>query len=139
MGSRGSAAGQDELPQRDPQRGGPEGALELGQVCASLERSGGALSSGMCFDAIDLNQTMAAYQTKEWPGYVSCDAASGLSTVSGIVCPIRGGAQRVIAVWDLDATQVIDPADVRTMDVLFSTLSRCKAITPGDFFPEDTA
>ena len=108
-------------------------------VCSSLERSGGALSSGMCFDAITLNQTMAAYETKQWPGYVSCDATSGLATVSGIVCPIRDANDRAIAVWDLDSTQTIDPADVRTMDVLFATLSRCKPITTADFFPEESA
>jgi len=108
-------------------------------VCSSLERSGGALSSGMCFDAITLNQTMAAYEAKKWPGYVSCDATSGLATVSGIVCPVRDVNHRAIAVWDLDATRTIDPADVRTMDVLFATLSRCKPITPEDFFPHDDA
>lgn len=94
-------------------------------VCASLERSGGPLSSGMCFDALHLNQTLAAYDAHAWPGYVSCDATSGLSTASGLVCPVRDAGGLPIAVWDLDAAQTITPGDVRTMDVLFATLARC--------------
>ena len=102
-------------------------------VCTPIERHGGPLTSGMCFDALHLNQTMAAYETKRWPGYVSCDAESGLSTVSGIVCPIRNPDGIPIAVWDLDATETIEPGDVRTMDVLFATLARCVAIEEGSF------
>jgi len=99
-------------------------------VCTPLERSGGPLSSGMCFDALALNQTLAAFETKRWPGYVSCDAASGLQTVSGLVCPVRDPAGRPIAVWDLDATQPITPGDVRFFDVLFATLARTVELTP---------
>jgi len=118
-------------------RGNDRSAIHSGHaygppVCSSLERSGGPLSSGMCFDALSLNQTMAAYETKQWPGYVSCDATSGLATISGIVCPVRNPLGHAIAVWDLDATKTVDPADVRTMDVLFATLSRCKDITGDD-------
>jgi putative methionine-R-sulfoxide reductase with GAF domain len=97
-------------------------------VCSLIERSGGPLSSGMCFDALSLNQTLAAYETKRWPGYVSCDASSGLATVSGIVSPLRDSGGTAIAVWDLDATETIHPGDVRTMDVLFGTLARCVTI-----------
>ena len=98
-------------------------------VCSSLDRTGGPLSSGMCFDGILLNQILVAYDTKSWPGYVSCDASSGLSTVSGIVCPIRDPRSRAIAVWDLDATQKVHPADARTMDVLLTTLARVKVFS----------
>ena len=58
-------------------------------VCSPLERGGGALSSGMCFDGFLLNQTLCAFDAGAWPGYVSCDAASGLGTVAGIVVPVR--------------------------------------------------
>jgi putative methionine-R-sulfoxide reductase with GAF domain len=102
-------------------------------VCAVLERSGGPLSSGMCFDALDLNQTLAAYDAKAWPGYVSCDAASGLGTVSGLVTPVRGPDGGPVAVWDLDATARIEPGDVRFVDVLFATLSRCLEFSRADF------
>ena len=112
-----------------------DGALHLGfahgpPVCTPLERSGGPLSSGMCFDALALNQTLAAFDTKRWPGYVSCDVASGLQTVSGIVCPVRDPAGRPIAVWDLDATRRITPGDVRFFDVLFATLARTIDLSP---------
>jgi len=104
-------------------------------VCSPLVRSGGPLTSGMCFDALALNQTLGAFDAKRWPGYVSCDAASGLATLAGIACPIRDPAGRPHAVWDLDATQPIVPGDVRFADVLFSTLARCVAFRPSDFEP----
>jgi len=108
-----------------------DGKLHLGPahgppVCSELERSGGPLSSGMCFDALLMNQTLAAYDAKAWPGYLSCDAESGLQTVSGIVCPIRDTEGRAVGVWDLDATERVEPIDVRFMDVLFATLARCE-------------
>ena len=60
---------------------GDDGALHVCSahgppVCATLERSGGPLTSGMCFDGILLNQTLSAYDAKDWPGYVSCDTAT---------------------------------------------------------------
>lgn len=116
----------------------PEGdELQVGHafgppVCATLERSGGPLSSGMCFDGLHLNQTLAAYDTKSWPGYVSCDATSGLATVSGIVCPIRDPAGKPVGVWDLDATMRVEPGDVRFVDVLFATLARCVDFSTAD-------
>lgn len=107
-------------------------------VCSPLVRSGGPLTSGMCFDALHLNQTLAAFDAKSWPGYVSCDAASGLGTVAGIVVPVRDPIGRPIAVWDLDATQPIEPGDVRVVDVLFATLARCLEFQPEDFrLPSD--
>ena len=102
-------------------------------VCTPLVRDGGPLSSGMCFDAFALNQTLAAFGAKTWPGYVSCDAASGLGTVAGIVAPVRGPSGAPVAVWDLDATQPIEPGDVRAMDVLFATLACCFELRSADF------
>lgn len=92
-------------------------------VCNTIERSGGVGSSGMCFDAILMNQTLVAADVKRWPGYHTCDAESGLRTVSGIVCPIRGSSGRPLAVWDLDATASIAPEDGPFMDRLLATLS----------------
>ncbi len=107
-------------------------------VCATLESSGGPLSSGMCFDGIALNQTLAAYAAKDWPGYVSCDASSGLSTVAGIVCPLRDPRGKPIAVWDMDSTQSIEAGDVRFMDIFFGTLARCMDIESTSFETADT-
>ena len=117
---------------------GEDGHLHLGPacgppVCAVLESRGGPLTSGMCFDGMHLNQALVAYDIKQWPGYVSCDGASGLATVAGMVVPVRDPAGAPIAVWDLDATQPLQPGDVRFMDVLFATLGRCVAIDPTCF------
>ena len=116
---------------------GADGALHLGPahgppVCALLEPSGGLFRSGMCFDALLLNQTLAARDVGAWPGYVSCDHASGLATVSGIVAPLRDPAGRPFAVWDLDAAQPVTPADVRFCDALFATLARLVPLAPAD-------
>ena len=106
-----------------------DGKLHVGPafgppVCSELERSGGPLSSGMCFDAMFLNQTLSTSDVKRWPGYVSCDSTSGLSTVSGLVVPVRDPAGRPIAVWDMDSTTPVELVDVRYLDVLFATLAR---------------
>jgi len=106
-------------------------------VCALLERAQGGrdgpLTSGMCFDGLILNQTLVAWSAKDWPGYVSCDATSGLRTVAGIVVPLRDARGRPIAVWDLDASEPVLPGDVRFFDVLFATLARCLALRPASF------
>ncbi|MEL6427682.1 MAG: hypothetical protein AAFR54_00800 [Planctomycetota bacterium] len=102
-------------------------------VCSPLEAFGGALSSGMCFDAFHFDQTLVAASVDDWPGYVSCDSASGIGTVSGIVVPVRGPEGRPVAVWDLDATEPVVAVDARVMDVLFSTLGRCVSIRPAHF------
>lgn len=117
---------------------GADGALHVGPahgppVCATLERSGGLFSSGMCFDALHLNQTLAAPAVAAWPGYVSCDRTSGLATVSGLVCPVRDPEGRPFAVWDLDAAQPVEPLDVRFCDVLFSSLARFVPLTRSAF------
>ena len=122
-----------------------DGTLRLGPacgppVCETLEvagepAGGGAapLSSGMCFDALALNQTLSGYDAQAWPGYVSCDATSGLSTRAGIVAPLRGPDARPVAVWDLDSTEPIEPGDVRFFDVLTATLARTVWITRAAF------
>jgi putative methionine-R-sulfoxide reductase with GAF domain len=117
---------------------GADGFLHLGPahgppVCTHLEPSGGVLTSGMCFDALHMNQTLVAHDAKEWPGYVSCDAASGLATVAGIVAPLRDPEGRPVAVWDLDCTQPLDAGDPRFMDVVFATASRCLELSRETF------
>ena len=105
-------------------------------VCSPLERQGGPLTSGMCFDALDLNQTLLASDVKRWPGYVSCDETSGLSTVSGIVVPVRDPRGAPIAVWDLDSTEAVEAGDARFLDVFFASLASCIEIAPQDFAPQ---
>lgn len=104
-------------------------------VCASLELGGdrGVGSSGMCFDAIFMNQTLVAARAKDWPGYVSCDSESGLVTVAGIVCPIRDRRGTPVAVWDLDAVEPVQPEDGPFFDRLIATLSVLLAPTTTTF------
>jgi len=92
-------------------------------VCHVLERRGGPGTSGMCWDALLMNQTVSAADVKAWPGYVSCDGESGLQTRAGLVCPIRGAGGRPLAVWDLDATLPLEAAETAFCDALFATLS----------------
>ena len=104
-------------------------------VCSQLESTGPALSSGMCFDSLALNQTLAAFRAKDWPGYVSCDATSHLGTTAGIVVPLRDPLGTPIGCWDLDSIQPIEGDDVRFMDVLISSLARCVEFHPQNFGP----
>ena len=118
----------------------PDGRLRLGHaygppVCAELERHGGLLSSGMCFDAYLLNQCLVVPDVKVWPGYVSCDAESGLNTVGGIVCPVRDPDGRPLGVWDLDATQPVTAGDGRLVESLFAGLARVFALRAVDLGP----
>lgn len=92
-------------------------------VCNHLPKQGGLFQSGMCHDGILLNQTLHASDVKRWPGYVSCDAESGLVTREGLVSPVRDASGRPIAVWDLDATEPLHPADPAWFDALLATLS----------------
>lgn len=92
-------------------------------VCSELVRTGGVGSSGMCFDAVLTGQSLAAARTKAWRGYHSCDAESGLSTVAGMVVPIRDRAGRIRAVWDLDATEPMRATDLAFFDALLASLS----------------
>lgn len=92
-------------------------------VCAELERRGGLFQSGMCWDGLQMNQTLVAADVTRWPGYVSCDSDSGLKTVAGIVSPIRDASGKPIAVFDCDLLNRPAPSDPVFFDRLFSTLS----------------
>ena len=92
-------------------------------VCATLDLEGDVGTSGMCWDAVLMNQALVTSDARQWPGYVSCDSESGLETAASIVCPIRNGEGRPIAVWDLDATKPLDPGDGPFMERVFATLS----------------
>jgi putative methionine-R-sulfoxide reductase with GAF domain len=104
-------------------------------VCSplKLEKDGRAGSSGSCWDALLMNQTMAVDDVAQWPGYVSCDGASGLNTVSSIVSPIRDSRGRPIAVWDLDSEQKVAPEDAFFMGSYFDTLSALLKPSEADF------
>ena len=66
---------------------------------------------------------MCAANVKGYPGYISCDGASGFTTLAGMVCPIRGADGAAIGVWDLDSTQPLAPEDPVFLDRYFATLS----------------
>jgi len=80
-----------------------------------------------------MNQTIAVDDVAQWPGYVSCDGASGLNTASSIVCPIRDSEGRPIAVWDLDSEQKLAPEDAVFMARFFDTLSALLKPSEADF------
>ena len=92
-------------------------------VCATLERRGGVGSSGMCFDTVIMNQTVATNSVRDYRGYVTCDGESGLTSVAGMACPIRGKKGKPIGVWDLDSSQPLEPSDAPFFDRFFATLS----------------
>jgi putative methionine-R-sulfoxide reductase with GAF domain len=101
-------------------------------VCSplKLDKSGNVGSSGSCWDAVLMNQTIALDDVSQWPGYVCCDEASSLKTAAGIVCPIRDGTGKPIAVWDLDSEDKLAPEDPIFMGLFFDTLSAL--LKPGE-------
>ena len=87
-------------------------------VCTVIEEQPDSRPSGMCFDAVNQGSILVAGDVKQWPGYISCDGESGLETVAGIARPILDPSGEVVAVWDLDCTQQLHPADALVMDAL---------------------
>ncbi len=108
------------------------GAAAGPPVCAELPRRGGVHTSGLCWDGILMNQTIAVARVADWPGYVSCDGESGLRTRSGLVVPIRDASGRPVAVWDLDCTAELAPEDPFFFDRVFATLSALLGPDPAD-------
>ncbi len=87
-------------------------------VCNIIEERPDSGPSGMCFDAVHQGSILIAADVKNWPGYISCDGESGLETVASIARPILDGSGEVVAVWDLDSTEELIPADALVMDAL---------------------
>ena len=104
-------------------------------VCATLflQNRGDVGSSGSCWDAILMNQSIALNDVTQWPGYVSCDGESRLQTIAGIVCPVRGANHQPIAVWDLDTEAKLAPEDPVFMSRLLETLSVALQPSADDF------
>lgn len=111
--------------------------LDLGHaagppVCTPLWRTpaGGIGASGACFDALALNQTIIITAPADYPGFVSCDGESGLTTRGSLVVPIRGGDGAPLAVWDLDATEPVTLAEAHFMEALLASLAYAHPPTP---------
>ncbi len=107
-------------------------ALRLGPaagppVCAQLDRHGGIGRSGMCYDALLTQLPLATNDVSSWPGYVNCDAESGLTTAAAMTIPIRNRGGRVVAVWDLDGTEPLAPTDLWFFATAFGALTRFRA------------
>lgn len=113
----------------------PRRRLELASaagppVCTPIEEQAHG-RSGLCFDAVQQGSILVAADVKNWPGYVSCDGESGLSTVAGMARPIMDATGEVVAVWDLDSSQQICAVDALVMDALIEGLS--SAGSPGRY------
>ncbi len=105
----------------------PRRRLELGPadgppVCSPIQEQEEG-RSGLCFDAVQQGSILVAADVTRWPGYISCDGESGLSTVAGMARPILDASGEVVAVWDLDSNQPIHATDALVMDALIEGLS----------------
>jgi putative methionine-R-sulfoxide reductase with GAF domain len=87
-------------------------------VCTTIEETPDSENNGMCFDAVNQGSILVASDVKKWPGYISCDEESGLETCSGMARPILDEAGDVVAVWDVDSTEPLNPADGLLLDAL---------------------
>jgi GAF domain-containing protein len=63
-------------------------------ACLVLEQH-----TGVCWAAIDTNETQIVEDVHAFPGHIACDANS----LSEVVVPVRDGAGRAIGVLDIDS------------------------------------
>ncbi len=77
---------------------------------------------GVCGTAAANGVTVIVPDVQQFPGHITCDARSR----SEIVVPVFDGAQRLIAVFDIDAEQpdFFGPEDQRGLERLMTWFSR---------------
>ncbi len=93
-------------------------------VCQTLYGDGEVGSSGMCFDALYRHQSLSTNEAHDWPGYVSCDHESGLSTSGALVIPLlKADGSAYWGVWDLDSESPLMSSDALFMERLIACLA----------------
>lgn len=82
---------------------------------ACFEERGCALRLG------SKNAPQVVPDVNAFPGHVACSSAS----LSEVVLPVRNGAGRVVAVWDIDSADADDfaPEDVAALEELTAVVS----------------
>lgn len=76
---------------------------------------------GVCAAAWERERTQVVPDVNAFPGHVACSSAS----LSEVVLPVRNGAGRVVAVWDIDSADADDfaPEDVAALEELTAVVS----------------
>lgn len=70
--------------------------------------------TGVCWAAIDRNETVLVSDVEQFPGHIACDSR----TKSELVIPVRNAAGEVVAVFDIDSHDInsFDEADAAGME-----------------------
>jgi GAF domain-containing protein len=70
--------------------------------------------TGVCWAAIDRNETVLVSDVEQFPGHIACDSR----TKSELVVPVRNAAGKVVAVFDIDSHDLnsFDEADAAGME-----------------------
>ncbi len=78
--------------------------------------------SGVCWTAVNRNETVVVDDVNKFPGHIACDARSK----SEIVVPVRDGSGNIIAVLDVDSSHYDNFDDIdaegleRITEMIFS-------------------
>jgi len=79
-----------------------EGELVIGPYQGPLACQVLARSRGVCWHAVNTNETVVVPDVERFPGHIACDSRSR----SEIVVPVRDGDGRMVAVLDVDSDKL---------------------------------
>jgi GAF domain-containing protein len=76
---------------------------------------------GVCWAAVNRNEAIAVDDVHKFPGHIACDSRSA----SEIVLPLRNGANKIIAVLDIDSDKInqFDDDDIIGLSSILSLLN----------------
>jgi len=91
-----------------------EGELTVGPYQGSVACLILAKHKGVCWSAIDNEQTVIVADVHEFPGHIACDSRSK----SEIVVPVRNKSGEIVAVLDVDSKEKdsFDEIDGRSLE-----------------------
>ena len=86
-------------------------------ACLVLEKH-----TGVCWAAIDTNETQIVEDVHAFPGHIACDASS----LSEVVVPVRDGQGRPIGVLDIDSRKKahFDATDGEGLEIVVRLLEQ---------------
>lgn len=95
-----------------------DGKLQVGPYQGSLACINLAKNTGVCWAAINKNETMLVPDVAAFPGHIACDSRSK----SEIVVPLRNQQNEIVGVLDVDSSELnsFDEIDVLWLERIVS-------------------
>lgn len=91
-----------------------EGKLQVGPYQGSLACINLAKDKGVCWAAINRNETVVVGDVEQFPGHIACDSRSR----SEVVVPLRNQNGVIVGVLDVDSVHIdsFDEVDARWLE-----------------------